>query len=908
MMRIPPRHPIGARPAARTRRRPAGPVAEALEDRRLLSGLISIGDASSGEGDPGSTPVLIFTIRITASGGLPSIVMARTSDGTASAAEGDYTPTTRTFVFDPASNVTQMQFRVPVIPDTRDETDETVNVSVTAENGSAVVIDGSGVGTIVEDDDHPPTVASFGPVAPSPRDTPVDSVNFSFSEGVDHVDLSDLTLTRDGGPNLLSAGQSVSGPDFTNFVLAGLSDLTRTGGTYTLTLSSNAAATGIADGEGNPLVGGASITWVNTSVVVPPPPEAGPYGPEFRVNTYTPSDQKDPAAAMDGGGSFVVVWTSHGQDAPNTDGVYAQRYDALGAAVGPEFRVNVTAAGIQNEPAVAMNSRGDWVVAWKADEGTGATPNFGVFARRFGPDGQPLTGEIHVNAQQDRTQSRPAVAIDPKGNFVVAWDGDQAEQGAVDTSFGVYARRFSAAGAPRGDEFQVNQYVRGNQYYPTVASDHAGEFVVAWQSDHQDPGDSAGVYAQWFGADGVGHGEVRVNADTDGGQGSPAAAMADDGRFVVAFADGSKDVGGGIMAQLYDPPTGADPSLKPTAVASRISVNVQTLGIQDSPAVVMDGAGDFVVTWHAGHYVPPAGPLGIWARRFARDGTAATGEFQVNTTSLNEGQVLPTVAMDDGGDFVVAWESHGQDPGDTATQSGVYAQLFRFDRPAPQVVQVYARGTAWAPAFLAYLDDQGLGSDEFGFAIDGGGTQLRELPWLNVDELSVRFDRDVVVRSDQLTLRGVNVQQYSVADFNYEASTHTATWKLAQNLAVDKLLIVLDGERGSGVVSAGGSPRLLDGEWTTGKSFPSGNGAAGGSFRFRFDVLPGDVDHSGDVLASDYSGVKKKFFANTTTPGTGDAAYSVFYDVDGSGIILANDFSEVKKRFFNRLPDGQPTA
>jgi hypothetical protein len=38
------------------------------------------------------------------------------------------------------------------------------------------------------------------------------------------------------------------------------------------------------------------------------------------------------------------------------------------------------------------------------------------------------------------------------------------------------------------------------------------------------------------------------------------------------------------MAQLYDPPPDIDLSSKPAVVASRISVNVQTLGIQDWPA------------------------------------------------------------------------------------------------------------------------------------------------------------------------------------------------------------------------------------------------------------------------------------------------------------------------------------
>jgi hypothetical protein len=69
----------------------------------------------------------------------------------------------------------------------------------------------------------------------------------------------------------------------------------------------------------------------------------------------------------------------------------------------------------------------------------------------------------------------------------------------------------------------------------------------------------------------------------------------------------------------------------------------------------------------------------------------------------------------------------------------------------------------------------------------------------------------------------------------------------------------------------------------------------------RLDVLQGDVDASGSVLASDFSDVKKKFFRSTNSPtgATADASYSPFGDVDGSGDILANDYSEVKKRFFD---------
>jgi Dockerin type I domain len=109
----------------------------------------------------------------------------------------------------------------------------------------------------------------------------------------------------------------------------------------------------------------------------------------------------------------------------------------------------------------------------------------------------------------------------------------------------------------------------------------------------------------------------------------------------------------------------------------------------------------------------------------------------------------------------------------------------------------------------------------------------------------------------------------------------------------------LDGDAG-GVSSASGR---LDGEWSDGTSaFPSGNGGAGGDFRFRINVLPGDADRNGTVLANDFSEVKRKFFSSTTNLGSGAAAYSIFHDVTGSGNILADDFSEVKRRFFNTLP------
>ncbi len=96
-------------------------------------------------------------------------------------------------------------------------------------------------------------------VTPDPRNTSVSSIAIVFSEAVTGFDLADLSLTRDGGLNLLTGAQTLTSGDNITFTLGNLSGLTGTSGTYLLTLT---APGGITDGGGNPLAGGATDTWV----------------------------------------------------------------------------------------------------------------------------------------------------------------------------------------------------------------------------------------------------------------------------------------------------------------------------------------------------------------------------------------------------------------------------------------------------------------------------------------------------------------------------------------------------------------------------------------------------------------------------------------------------------------------
>ena len=106
----------------------------------------------------------------------------------------------------------------------------------------------------------------------------------------------------------------------------------------------------------------------------------------------------------------------------------------------------------------------------------------------------------------------------------------------------------------------------------------------------------------------------------------------------------------------------------------------------------------------------------------------------------------------------------------------------------------------------------------------------------------------------------------------------------------------LDGGGRTGVRAAGPLGQVMDGEWSTGGAYPSGEGNAGGDFLFRMNVMRGDADRSlNRVNAADLGYVRQRLNRSTTSPiGTvGGATYTIFGDVlaDGPTSIPATSAS-----------------
>jgi hypothetical protein len=368
-----------------------------------------------------------------------------------------------------------------------------------------------------------------------------------------------------------------------------------------------------------------------------------PAAPDFVVNTTTADGQARPSVSMDARGHFVIVWQSQLQDG-SLYGVFGQRLDAAGARVGGEFRVNTTTLGNQLDPDLAVDPRGDFVVAW-----TDFQADADVKVQRFDRSGVAVGAEFRANSYTTGSQAAPAVAFDAGGNFVVVWES----LGQDGNGTGVFGHRFGASGNSIGSDFSVNTYTTLNQETPDVIATADGGFVVFFEGLGTNGG---GIHARRFDAGGTPIGGQFPVAATPGLLFEPAAAAQPQGGFVVTWSrylpSGSYD---DVFARVFD--ANAAP------LTGDFQVNTQTTNLQLYSSVAVDGRGNFTVVWQS--YAQDGPGFGVFGKRYLASGAPRGAEFRLNEVTASD-QSDPVVAVDSAGSFVGAWASFNQDNSGTA--------------------------------------------------------------------------------------------------------------------------------------------------------------------------------------------------------------------------------------------------
>ena len=403
-----------------------------------------------------------------------------------------------------------------------------------------------------------------------------------------------------------------------------------------------------------------------------------PLSPEQLVNSLTVGAQTQPQVATLLDGSYAVVWRDANAQDGSSQGLVVQRFTAQGERIGIQQIVNDRKDNAQQDPSIAATEDGGFVIVWESvNQDVRASFDTGVFGQRFAANGSKAGPEFQVNTNSNQSQFDPEVVGVPGGGFAVTFVDDSGDGSFND---GIRLRIYDTAGVAAGPDVTVNTTTATNQSQPAIAAIQPsagvnglvnGGLVVTWTTPND--GSSSGVFAQVLRPDGTPVGsEFTVNTTTLGNQNTPAVYGLTGGRFVIVFQDdqGLDGSGSGIFARVFEGDG--------TPVGAQFQVNVETLSTQGDPAIVGTSDGGFVIAWTSfsnGGSTGDGSGDGVFARRFDVDGSATSGEIQLNERASSNQNDSDLTALANG-DFVTVWTSVTSGGAGDGDSNGIFSRLF----------------------------------------------------------------------------------------------------------------------------------------------------------------------------------------------------------------------------------------
>lgn len=308
-------------------------------------------------------------------------------------------------------------------------------------------------------------------------------------------------------------------------------------------------------------------------------------GNETIVNNIVENEQERPSMAMNSNGDFVIAWASHSSDMNSIFDIKAKIYKN-NSPVGEEFLVNTTTNLSQTKPRIAINNAGKFIIVW---ESWTTNSDRDIFMQMFDENGNKLGGEIRVNKTIAYSQARPDVEILDNGNIVVTWESWKQ---IVTTSRGydLFASIYDENGNLLVEEFQINTYTNDYQWYSNIESLGNGEFIVVWCSWEQD-GYDGGIYLQKFDRFGNKLGEEKlINTSYVNYQWLPKIHKMQNGNIAVVWSswkqDGDRE---GVFCQILDSEL--------NKISFESIVNEYTNSYQWEPDFIVTNSDELFVVW-----------------------------------------------------------------------------------------------------------------------------------------------------------------------------------------------------------------------------------------------------------------------------------------------------------------------
>ena len=197
-----------------------------------------------------------------------------------------------------------------------------------------------------------------------------------------------------------------------------------------------------------------------------PIPDVSAQGTQFEVNATTDANPKeDPAIGMDTEGDFVIAWNTIGQTLGLGNNVSAQRFNFQGNKVSTEFQVDVVdTGGTLGDAKVAMSADGHFGIVYDL---TNDDVNYTTWASIYNASGlQILPGDRRPSRYRRRRQSLDRLRRQRRLRYRLAsvMPADANNDGGGNTT-GTRAEEFSlngGFGSPVVSTFRANSTDFGN--------------------------------------------------------------------------------------------------------------------------------------------------------------------------------------------------------------------------------------------------------------------------------------------------------------------------------------------------------------------------------------------------------------------------------------------------------------
>ena len=604
-----------------------------------------------------------------------------------------------------------------------------------------------------------------------------------------------------------------------------------------------------------------------------------------------------PSVAMDANGDFVVTWQVL-NSASFLYGVDAQRYNLGGQPQGSTITLTSgdSHATMGESPKVAMDSAGDFTIAYQGYDAN----LFGIFAQRYNSSGVAQGSTFGVNSVTTGNQSGPSIAMDSAGDFVIAWqDGGQAQNP------GIYAQRYNSSGVAQGGNTAISTITASqNVSSPanaSVAMEPTGQYVIAWQYTQTASGTGNGfqaIGAQAF--DSVGNaltGTIAVSAAANEAQGNPSVAIDSEGDFVVTWAETQgANATGTVIAQRVD---ASGTLIGDNGGGAQFLPSTQSGDSQTMPKVASDPYGDTVIVWQS-KPSSSSSNRDVYSRLYDHVNDAPTintpsnvtinenaGQQTVNLTGITTGggetQTLmvkassnntalidPTVTYTSPNStgtltFTPAANSFGTATITVTVMDNGGTQNGGVDTTSVQFTVTVIQVSATVSAVTA---DWGTnGSSALQTAADGlrllPAGRTTDLPWYGINKLQVTLSKPEALSPGDVSVTGITVANYGPVTISGSGTSYTITF--AQAIVTADRVTVTIGNAGIA------------------------------TFTRRLDVLPGDANDDGVINAQDLVVVRNDFTAS-------GAPYNVFDDINGDGTVDISDTNLVGKFIGKKLP------